>query len=92
MFFLGQVSRALAGGATGPEAFTPLPRLPSNHFDGTDTGASYYTKLHHFGVSNGTPFCDFSLGINFFRSWAYTRVTKWRSPEFVLRPWRLGEP
>ena len=53
------MSRALAAGATGPEAFTLLLRLVSNHFDGTDTGASY-TKLHHFGAPNGTPFCDFS--------------------------------
>ena len=53
------MSRALAAGSTGPEAFTPLLRLLSNYFDRTDTVASY-TKLHDFGVPNGTPFCDFS--------------------------------
>ena len=58
-YFLGQVSCALAGGATEPEAFTLILRLMSNHFDRTDTGASY-TKCHNFGVENGTPFCDFS--------------------------------
>ena len=53
--FLGQVSRALSAGSTGPEAFTLLLRLLSNHSDRTDTGASY-TKLHNFGVPTGTPF------------------------------------
>ena len=56
------MSRALAGGATGPEAFTLLPRLLSNHLDRTDTGGSC-TKLHNFDVSNGTPSCD--VGGNF---------------------------
>ena len=55
----GQVSRALAAGSTGPDAFTILLRLLSNHFDRTDTGASYI-KLHNFGVPNGTSVCDFS--------------------------------
>ena len=36
----GQMSRALAGGATGLEAFTLLLRLLSNHFDRTDTGST----------------------------------------------------
>ena len=53
------MSRALEAGATGPEAYKLLLRLLSKHFDRTDTGASY-TKLCHFGVPNGTPFCDFS--------------------------------
>ena len=57
--FFGQVSRALAAGSTEPEAFTLLLRLLSNHFERTDTGVSY-TKLHPFGVPNGTPFSDFS--------------------------------
>ena len=57
--FFFQASRALAAGSTGPEAFTLLLRLLSNHFDRTDTGASY-TALHNFGVPSGTPFCDFS--------------------------------
>ena len=54
-----QGSRALAAGSTGPENLTLLLRLLSNHFDHIDTGASN-TKLHSFGVSNGTPFCEFS--------------------------------
>lgn len=33
----GQVSRALAGGAMGPEAFTVLLALLSTHFDHTNT-------------------------------------------------------
>ena len=57
--YFWQVSRALAAGSTGPEAFTLLLRLLSNHFDRTDTGASY-TRLHNLGVPNGTPFSDFS--------------------------------
>ena len=57
--FLGQVLRVLAGGATRPEAFTLLLKLLSYRFDHTDTGGSY-TKLHNFGLSNGTPFHEFS--------------------------------
>ena len=57
--FFGQVSRALDGGASGPEAFAFLLRLLVTHFDRVDTGESY-TKLHTFGVCNGTPFSDFS--------------------------------
>ena len=57
--FFGQVSRALDGGASGPEAFTLLLRLLVTHFDRVDTRESY-TKLHTFGVYNSTPFSDFS--------------------------------
>ena len=42
----GHVSRALTGGATGPESSTPLLRLLSNHFNRTHTEASY-TKLYN---------------------------------------------
>ena len=41
----GQVSRALEGGASGPETFTLLVSLLCTHFDRVDTGASY-AKLH----------------------------------------------
>ena len=57
--FFAQVSRALDGGASGPEAFTLLIRLLVTHFDRVDTGGGY-TKLHTFGVCNGTPFSGFS--------------------------------
>ena len=50
-----EVSRAMAGGASGPEAFTLLLRLMMTHFDRVDTGGGY-TKLHTFEVCNGTPF------------------------------------
>ena len=36
--FFGQVSRAIDGGASGPEAFTLLRRLLATHFDRVDTG------------------------------------------------------
>ncbi|MEP2272376.1 MAG: hypothetical protein ABJI23_13850, partial [Marinobacter sp.] len=49
----GQISRALAAGSAGSEAFTLVVRFISNHFDRTDTGASY-AKLHDFGVVNAT--------------------------------------
>ena len=49
----------MAGGASGPEAFTPLLRLLMTHFDGVDTEEGY-TKLHTFGMCNGMPFSDFS--------------------------------
>ena len=57
--YFGQVKRTLAAGATGPVVFTLFLRLLSKTFDRTDTGASY-TELHHLGVPNWTPFCDFS--------------------------------
>ena len=57
--FFHQVGRSLKNGATGPEAFAVLLRMLSTQFDSADTGESY-TKLHTFGVPNGTPFCDFS--------------------------------
>ena len=59
MKVLGQVSRSMAGGASGPEAFTLLLRLLMAHFDRVDTGEGC-TMLHTFGMCNGTPFCDFS--------------------------------
>ena len=46
-------------GASGPEAFTLLPRRLMTHFDRVDTGEGY-ARLHNFGVCTGTPFCDFS--------------------------------
>ena len=54
-----KVSRAMAGGASGPEAFTLLLRLLMTHFYGVDTEEGY-TKLHTFGMCNGMPFSDFS--------------------------------
>ena len=51
--------RAMAGGASGPEAFTLLLRLLMTYFDGVDTEEGY-TKLHIFGMYNGTPFSDCS--------------------------------
>ena len=41
----GQVSRAMAGGSSGPEAFTLLLRLLMTHPDRVDTEEGY-TKLH----------------------------------------------
>ena len=49
----------MAGGASGPEAFTLLLRLLMTHFDGVDTEEGY-PKLHTFGMCNGMPFSDFS--------------------------------
>ena len=44
--------------ASGPEAFILLLRLLMTHFDRVDTEKGY-TKLHTFGMCNGTPFSDF---------------------------------
>ena len=49
----------MAGGASGPEAFTLPLRLLMTHFDGVDTEEGY-TKLHTFGICNGMPFFYFS--------------------------------
>ena len=49
----------MAGGASGPEAFTILLRLLITKFDGVDTEEGY-TKLHTFKMCNGMPFSDFS--------------------------------
>ena len=54
-----QVSRAMAEGASGPEAFTLLLRLLMTYLDRVDT-EECYTNLHSFGLCNGTPFSDFS--------------------------------
>ena len=54
-----EVSRSMAGGASGPEAFTLLLRLLMTHFDGVDTEEGY-TKMNTFEMCNGTPFSDFS--------------------------------
>ena len=54
-----KVSRAMAGGASGPEAFTLLLRLLITHFDGVDTEEGY-TKLYTCGMCNGMPFSGFS--------------------------------
>ena len=45
--FFWQVSRVMAGGAFGPEAFTLLLHLLMTHFDRVDTGEGY-TKLRAF--------------------------------------------
>ena len=49
----------MAGGESGPEAFTLLLRLLVKHFDRVDTGEGY-TKPHTFGMCNGTLSSDFS--------------------------------
>ena len=49
----------MTGGASGPEDFTFLLRVLMTNFDGVDTEEGY-TKLHAFGICNGTPFADFS--------------------------------
>ena len=43
------VSRAMAGGASGPGDFILLLRLLMTNFDGGDTEEGY-TKLHTFGM------------------------------------------
>ena len=53
-----EASRVMAG-TSGPEAFTHLLRLLMMHFDGVHTEEGY-TKLHTFGMCDGTPFSDFS--------------------------------
>ena len=45
----------------------PLLRLPSSHFDRTDS-RTRYKKLHIFGVPYGTPFCEFSREIRVIAS------------------------
>ena len=62
-----EVSRAMAGGASGPEAFTLLLLLLMTHFDRIDNEEGY-TKLHTFGVCNGTPLSDFSRQFRIFVS------------------------
>ena len=54
-----EVSRAIADGASGPEASNLLLRLLITHFDGVDTEEGY-TKSHTFGMCNGMPFSGFS--------------------------------
>ena len=49
----------MAGGASGPEAFTLMLRLLMLRFDGVDTEEGC-TKLHTFGMCNGMPFSEFS--------------------------------
>ena len=49
----------MAGGASGHQAFTLLLRLLVTLFDGVGTEEGY-TKLHDFGMCNGTTFSDFS--------------------------------
>ena len=44
-----EVSRAMAEGASGADAFTLLLRLLMRHFDDDDTTEGY-TKLHTFGM------------------------------------------
>ena len=54
--------RAPKDGATGPHAFTLLVHLLTRHFDRVGTGAGY-TRLHTFGVSSGTPFCEYNYSM-----------------------------
>ena len=54
-----EMSRAMAGGASGPKALTLLLRLLMTHSDGVDTEEGY-TKLHTLGMCNSTPSCGFS--------------------------------
>ena len=54
-----EMSRAMARGASGPEAFTLLLRLLMTHFDEFDTEEDYM-EWHSFGMCNGTPFSEFS--------------------------------
>ena len=49
----------MAGGASGPEAFTLLLRSLMTHLNRVDAKEGY-TKLHTFGMCNGMPFSDFS--------------------------------
>ena len=49
----------MAGGASGPEAFTLRLRLLMTHFNGVDTEEGY-TKFHTFEMCNGMPVSDFS--------------------------------
>ena len=53
-----EVSRAMARGASRPEAFTLLLRLLMTHLDRVDTREGY-TKLNTVGICDGTPFSDF---------------------------------
>ena len=69
----------MAGGASGPEAFTLLLRLLMMHFDGVATEEGY-TKLHTVGMCNGTSFSNFS------REFRVLVPTATRS-ERVLSPW-----
>ena len=62
-----EVSRVMAGGASGPEDFTLLLRLLMTHFDGVDTEEGY-TGLQTFGMRNGTPFSDFSQEVRVLMS------------------------
>ena len=68
--YFGQVSRALIGGPTGPEAFTLLLRLLSSPFNHTDTGASY-TRLYNSGMSNGG--LPFAILAGHFEGWCRQR-------------------
>ena len=54
----------MAGGASGPEAFTLLLRLLMTHFDGVGTEEGY-TKLHTFGMCSG---------MLFFFQWGVSRT------------------
>ena len=53
------MSRAMAGSASGPEAFILPLRLLMTHFNAVDTEEGY-TKLHTFGMCNGALISDFS--------------------------------
>ena len=84
------VSKAMAGGASGPEAFTLLLHLLMTHFNGVDTEEGY-TKLHIVGMCNGMTFfisvgnfayfCRPLRGVSVFclrgRMW-YWRLRGWR--------------
>ena len=80
----GQVSRALAGGATGPEVFTLLLRLLSSRFDRTDTGVSYIILACLTGPSlailagNFEAWCRQRRGLSVFwpRGWRLLLVAR----------------
>ena len=84
------MSRAIAGGATGPETFTLLLRLLIIHFDGVDTEESY-TKLHSFGMCNGTPFSNFSRELRVLVSTATgSERASFPAPDVVLEVVRVA--
>ena len=74
----------MAGGASGPEAFTLLLRLLMTHFDGIDTEEGY-TKLHIFvtarlfliSVSSFAYLCRPLRGVSVFCLWGRAWCWRW---------------
>ena len=81
-----KVSRAMAGGASGPEAFTLLLRLLMTQFDGMYTEEGY-TNLQTFGMCNSMPFSDFSREFRILVPTA-TGSERVLSPGGRMRCWR----